>query len=188
MEITATFGTADRAEWRFWLISNYRAADEIWFILPTMASGEASISYSEAVEEALCFGWIDGINKKLDDVHCARRFTPRRPGSTYSRLNIERLLLMDSKGMIMPEVRKVVEPIIYAPFVFPSDILGVLSQDAVVWENFNAFSEPYKRIRVAYIESARDRPDEFDKRLRNFVRMTAENRMISGYGGTDIYY
>ena len=90
--------------------------------------------------------------------------------------------------MIHPKVRDSVLPIIRAPFVFPVDIIDVLRQDETVWKNYQQFSDPYKRIRVAYIEAARKRPEEFQKRLNSFIEKTRRNKMIMGYGGIDKYY
>ena len=183
-----TFYTADRQEWRAWLNEHFETADEIWFVFPTKASGEASVSYNDAVEEALCFGWIDGVAGTLDDMHHIRRFTPRRKGSPYSQPNIERLIWLDSQGLIHPKVRTSVEPIITAPFEYPEDIIAAIRQDETAWANYNAFTEPYRRIRVAYINAARKRPKEFDKRLRNFIAKTHDNKLIVGYGGIEKYY
>ncbi|MBQ5542765.1 MAG: YdeI/OmpD-associated family protein, partial [Erysipelotrichales bacterium] len=89
---------------------------------------------------------------------------------------------------IHPKVRPSVEEIIRAPFLFPEDILDAIRQDAAAWRNYQTFSEPYKRIRIAYIDAARKRPAEFEKRLRNFIEKTKENKLIIGYGGVDKYY
>lgn len=75
-----------------------------------------------------------------------------------------------------------------SPFHYPEDILAKLREDEVVWRNFCAFSEPYKRIRIAYIDTARKRPEEFARRLGNFISQTRKNRLIIGYGGIDKYY
>lgn len=80
------------------------------------------------------------------------------------------------------------EPLLTAEFIFPEDIIDILRSDKTVWGNYQSFSEPYKRIRVAYIDAARDRPEEFEKRLENFIQKTRENKIIGGYGGTDRYY
>ena len=98
-------------------------------MFPMRSAGEESLSYNDAVEEALCFGWIDSTNRRLDETHCARRFTPRKKGSSYSRPNIERLIWLDARGMIHPKVRESVLPIIEAPFVFPPDIIDALKED-----------------------------------------------------------
>ncbi len=178
----------DRQQWRDWLTEHFETENEIWFVFPTVSSGETGVSYNDAVEEALCFGWIDGVAGTLDEAHQLRRFTPRRKGSGYSRPNIERLIHMDSKGLIHPKVRPLVEEIINTPFVFPDDILKAIRQDPETWTHFQDFSESYQRIRVAYIDAARKRPEEFAKRLENFIRKTKENKKIIGYGGIDKYY
>lgn len=183
-----TFRTSDRNEWRAYLESHFETADEVWFVFPMNVAGEESISYNDAVEEALCFGWIDSTNKHLDDLHCIRRFTPRKNGSTYSQPNIERLIWLDARGMVHPKVRESVLPVIQKPFVFPPDIIAALQQDETVWENYQAFSDPYKRIRIAYIEAARKRPAEFEKRLHSFIEKTRRGKLIRGYGGIEKYY
>ena len=183
-----TFYTSERSEWRRYLEAHFETASEVWFVFPVKGSGEESLSYNDAVEEALCFGWIDSTNRRLDALHCIRRFTPRKPGSPYSRPNIERLIWLDAHGMIHPKIRETVLPVIRAPFVYPPDILEALRQDEAAWANYERFPESYRRIRVAYIEAARDRPEEFHKRLGSFLDKTRRNRLIVGYGGIDKYY
>ncbi|MBR3932267.1 MAG: hypothetical protein IKJ46_06830, partial [Tidjanibacter sp.] len=142
----------NRQEWRQWLVANFESAREVWFVFPTKASGEVGVAYNDAVEEALCFGWIDGVAGTLDPLHQLRRFTPRRKGSPYSRPNIERLIWLNEQGLLHPSVRTSVADLISQPFQFPADIIATLQQDQKVWEHYCAFSEPYKRIRVAYID------------------------------------
>jgi len=136
----------------------------------------------------LCFGWIDSVAGSMDEDHHLRRFTPRRKGSPFSRPNIERLIWLDSQGMIHPDVRPQIEDVISKEYVFPKDIIRRLKKDETVWNNYQSFSEPYKRIRVAYIDAARDRPEEFKKRLKNFISKTKENKIIGGADGIDKYY
>lgn len=178
----------NRQEWRQWLVANFESAREVWFVFPTKASGEVGVAYNDAVEEALCFGWIDGVAGTLDPLHQLRRFTPRRKGSPYSRPNIERLIWLNEQGLLHPSVRTSVADLITLPFQFPADIIATLQQEQEVWEHYCAFSEPYKRIRVAYIDAARKRPEEFKRRLKNFLAKTRQNRLIVGYGGIEKYY
>ena len=178
----------NREEWREWLSSHFESESEVWFTFPTIASGEEGVTYNDAVEEALCFGWIDGVAGSLDENHNLRRFTPRRKESPYSRLNIERLIYLDSQGLIHPKLVSEIRKIIYVPFVFPKDIINRIKKDKEAWENYQSFSDSYKRIRVAYIDAARKRPEEFEKRLNNFIAKTKENKIITGYGGTDKFY
>ena len=183
-----TFYTSEREKWREWLGAHFQTESEIWFVFPMKESGEPSLSYNDAVEEALCFGWIDSTIKHVDPTHRAQRFTPRKKGSPYSRPNIERLIWLENQGMLHPEVRDSVLELIRAPYVFPSDILDRIKADALARENYEKFSEPYKRIRISYIDAARKRPDEFEKRLESFIQKTRKGKLIIGYGGIDKYY
>ena len=177
-----------REEWRIWLFSNFEKEKEAWFVFPTKDSGEEGVSYNDAVEEALCVGWIDSTARRLDDNHQLRRFTPRRDGSGYSRPNIERLIWLDSQNMIHPKIRGSVLPLIESEYIFPEDIISEIRKDSEAWSNYQSLSEPYRRIRVAYIDAARHRPEEFRKRLDNFISVTRKGRIIGGYGGVDKYY
>ena len=182
------FATASRQAWRDYLMANHQTLNEVWFVFPTLEANEESLSYNDAVEEALCFGWIDSTNRRLDDTHCIRRFSPRKKGSPYSQPNIERLIWLNERDLLLPEVRESVLPIIEAPFQFPKDIIRALEKDPEVYENYLKFSDSYKRIRIAYIDAARNRPEEFKKRLDAFIKKTKAGKMIMGYGGIEKYY
>ena len=131
----------DRFQWREWLSQNFGSESEVWLVFPGKNSGEEGVSYNDAVEEALCFGWIDGRTGALDESHLLRRFTPRRRGSSYSQPNIERLKWLDSKGLIHPLVRPSVEEIINAHFIYPEDILDAIRKDGEAWKNYQSFKE-----------------------------------------------
>ena len=180
--------TADRAVWRRWLSEHFETSDEVWLAFPTKESGEESILYNDAVEEALCFGWIDSISLRLDSKYLLKRFTPRRKNSPYSRPNIERLIWLDSQGMIHPKVMPGVIGLITEEYEFPEDIIDRIRDDSEAWENYQSFPEPYKRIRIAYIDAARKRPEEFEKRLESFLSKTRQNKMVGGFGGVEKYY
>lgn len=177
-----------REEWRQWLEENFQTEKEMWFIFPNKASGKQGVLYNDAVEEALCFGWIDSTAKSLDEMHKIQRFTPRNRRSTYSQLNKERLKCLKENGMIHKSIRDDVNKVLSEKFVFPDDIIKELKKDKEVWKNYQTFSDSYKRIRIAYIDTARKRPEEMQKRLENFIKKTKENKLIRGYGGTEKYY
>ena len=179
---------SNRKDWRKWLSENFETEKEIWFTFPTISSKEIGVTYNDAVEEALCFGWIDGVAGTLDKTHQLRRFTPRRKNSPYSQLNIERLIYLNSEGLIHPSIQKTINKVIKKKFVFPKDIISRLKKDKEVWNNYQNFSESYRRIRIAYIDSARNRPEEFEKRLNSFIKKTKKNKIITSYGGSDKYY
>lgn len=177
-----------RSDWRGWLQKKFNIEKEIWLVYAKKIINEQRIQYNDAVEEALCFGWIDSINKTLDKDHTIQRFTPRKLNSSYSQPNKERLKWLLENNLIHPTFVKSVQEIISKEFIFPIDILEKIKKNKLVWNNYLNFSEPYKRIRIAYIDNARKRPEEFTKRLNNFILKTRENKRIAGFGGIDKYY
>jgi uncharacterized protein YdeI (YjbR/CyaY-like superfamily) len=186
MEITNTLYVIERKQWREWLSKNHDNETVVWLILPKKSSGKQRIPYSDSVEEALCFGWIDSIVKRLDEDNNVQRFTPRRCGSAHSQPNKERLRLLVKQGMVISSVLQSVESILDEEYVYPEDIVQALKSDEGTWDNFDKFSEPYKRIRVSYVNSARKRPEEFKKRLSNLVKKTSVNKQF-GYGIKKFY-
>ena len=187
MEISKTLYAATRVEWRKWLKKNYRTEIEIWLVYYKIASGKPRFEYNEAVEEALCFGWIDSNVKRIDDESFAQRFSPRKPKSGYSQANKERLRKLIAEGKVMKDVLATLGDISEEKFEIPRDILKAIKTNKEAWKNFQAFSEGYKRIRIAFIDGARNRPAEFQKRLNYFIRMTEKNKQF-GFGGIEKYY
>ena len=187
MEIGETLYVTDRKDWREWLEANFESAREIWLVYPNKASGELRILYNDAVEEALCFGWIDSIIKKLDSLRAVQRFTPRNPKSGYSQQNKERLRWLAEEGLLHPSVRESVEDVLNEEYVFPSDILEAIQANGEAWKHFQGCSPAYRRIRVAYIDAARVRLEVFAGRLENLISASEKGRQI-GYGGIDKYF
>ncbi len=187
MNIGKTVYFTDRQEWRNWLAENYDKEKEIWLVFPKKASGQPRILYNDAVEEALCFGWIDSIAKRIDETKYAQRFSPRNPKTPYSEANKQRLRKLVKEGKVIPFIEASIRGIIAEEFVMPEDILKAIKSNHTAWNNFQKYSLEYKRIRIGYIEGARTRPDEFKKRLNNFVKMTAKNKQF-GFGGIEKHY
>lgn len=96
-------------EWRSWLERNYNTEDEVWLVFNKVETGQPSIPYEDAVEQALCFGWIDSLIKKLNENQYARKFTPRRADSKWSVSNIKRVEKMIKAGLMTPHGLKLVE-------------------------------------------------------------------------------
>lgn len=186
MKITKTLDVKTRREWRKWLQEHYGSESEIWLVMHKKGYG-ASLLYNDAVEEALCFGWIDSIVKSIDETKFVQRYSPRKTKKGYSQPNIERLRKLVRQGKVIKKVRDSLPEGIFRDKPVSADILKALKKDKEVWANFQCFSDSYKRIRIAYIEGARSRPDEFKKRLLNFVKKTKENIEI-GFGGVDTLY
>jgi len=187
MEITQTLYVTNRKDWQNWLKKNYKTEKEVWLVYPKKATGKQRIEYNDAVEEALCFGWIDSINKRLDDNHTVQRFSPRKPKAKYSQANIERLRYLVAKKMVIKEVDESLGDLLNEEFVIPGDILKAIRANKKAWKNFQAFSDSYIRIRIAYIDGTRKRPEEFKKRLHHFIEMTEQNKTF-GFGGIEKHY
>lgn len=196
MEVTQTLYVHKPKDWRAWLKKNHKAAREIWLIYYNKASGNPRIAYNDAVDEAICFGWIDSTVKKLDQDRFCQRFTPRKPGSPCSEMNKARAHRMIKEGKMAPagleslkgvlsHGAKITKKGIQHPqgWTIPADILAAIRKDQSAWKYFQRFPETYKRIRIAFIEGARKRPEEFKRRLNSFLKRTAKNQkfgMIQG--------
>jgi len=180
---------ATRRAWRAWLRAHHRTAKEIWLVYYRKASGRPRIAYNDAVEEALCFGWIDSQQKGIDAERVAQRFSPRRPGSPWSEMNKERLRRLIAARKMTPAGLAAAEGVrLNAGFSLPADIARALRENEATWRNYRRFPLSYKRIRIGFIDAARDRPAEFNKRLRHFLRVTARNKTfgyVKEFAGTD---
>ena len=183
MEVGRTFYARNRREWRAWLAKNHLRAKEIWLVYYKRESGKPRIPYNHAVEEALCYGWIDSILKTVDAQRFAQRFSPRRPNSVLSAMNRERVRrLIASRRMTKAGLARIAHA--FDPrkeragvrFTVPADIRKALQLDPAAWRNFRRFPLSYRRIRVGWIEAARAHPAAFDQRLRHFVKMTARDK------------
>lgn len=176
MNITKTLYLKDRSQWRKWLSENHDKEKEIWLVNYRKNSGKTSISYNDAVEEAICFGWIDSIVKKFNEESSVQRFSPRNLKSPWSQMNKERARRLIKQGKMMPSGLAKLGNVLEDKFEIPNDILKELKKDKQVWKNFQKFEESYKRIRIGWIVMARKRPEEFKKRLNYFLKMTARNK------------
>ena len=166
---------------------HHKSADEVWLVYFKKGSAKARISYNDAVEEALCFGWIDSTIRRLDEERFAQRFSPRKPNSKYSPANMERLRQLVARGRVQKAVLATLGDLHPKPLEIAPDILQSIKANRLAWKHFRGYSESYRRIRIGFIEGARRRPAEFRKRLAYFVKMTAANRQF-GFGGIDKYY
>jgi uncharacterized protein YdeI (YjbR/CyaY-like superfamily) len=177
----------DRGQWRDWLKKNYRSQREIWLVYYKKHTGKPRIAYNDAVEEALCFGWIDSTVKRLDEERFAQRFSLGNPKRPYSQANKERLRGLIKQGKVAEDVLATLGDMLTEALDVAPDILQAIKANEKAWENFQKFSDSYIRIRVGFIEAARNRPQEFEKRLRHFIAMTAKNKQF-GFGGVEKYY
>ena len=182
------FSTRD--EWREWLSRNHGAKKEIWLIYYKKQTGRRSISYDDSVEEALCFGWVDSIIKKIDDEKFARKFSRRTSKSRWSEANKKRVDKMIKEGK-MTEIgftriseAKVsgkwfeVSPVArYKKLVTPAYIKDALAANEKASANFNNLAESYKRNFVAWIDSAK-KQETRSKRLAEAIGLLERNQKL----------
>ena len=174
MQITRTLRIVDRQSWRAWLAEHHATEPEVWLVYPRKATGQPRIHYNDAVEEALCWGWIDSTVKTVDVDHTAQKFSPRRARSGYSQPNKERLRRMMAQGKVAEHVLAKLADVPLDDFAMPPDILRALQANPAAWDNLRRWSDSYLRIRVAFVDDARDRPEEFEKRLANLIRKSGQ--------------
>jgi uncharacterized protein YdeI (YjbR/CyaY-like superfamily) len=184
MELKKTLNVKNKKDWRLWLSKNHNKEKEIWLIYYKKSSGKPRISYNDAVDEALCFGWIDSTVKSIDDEKYAQRFTPRRKGSLLSQMNKERVRkLISEKRMTKFGLDAIAHAFdsktdVPEDFIIEPDILKAIKQNKEAWINFQKLPEHYKRIRIAYIGYRTENKEEFEKRLNYFINMTVKNKQF----------
>jgi uncharacterized protein YdeI (YjbR/CyaY-like superfamily) len=140
MDITETLYVVNRDDWREWLAAHCSNSTEIWLFYYRRQTGKSRIPYNDAVEEALCFGWIDSITRNLDQERYGQRFTPRKLQSTFSQTNKERLKRLIKKGKVMPEVLANLNDIGLEDFEYPTDIMAAIRENEQAWRNFQKYS------------------------------------------------
>lgn len=174
MEIGKILDVKNRKRWRSWLKENHTKEKEIWLVYYRKASGKTRIPYNDAVEEALCFGWIDNQVKNIDKERYAQRFSPRRKDSVLSEMNKERIRRLTEQGKMTKAGLEAVKEHLEKKFVIPKFILNALKKDKETWKNFQGFPESYKKIRVGWI--ANTRVSDRQRRLQYFIKMTKQNK------------
>jgi uncharacterized protein YdeI (YjbR/CyaY-like superfamily) len=177
MEVGRKLDVRTRAAWRAWLQRNHSRKKEIWLVLHSKASGRSSLAYNDAVDEALCFGWIDSIVKKIGTHSRAQRFTPRREGSPVSEMNKARARRLVRERRMTAAGRAALGTALRRErLVVAADLRRALRAEPGAWTKFQRLPAAYKRIRLGFIEGARGRPEILATRLGYFVRMTAQGK------------
>lgn len=175
-----------RRQWRKWLEKNHATSDGIWLIYYKKASGKVSVKYDDAVEEALCFGWIDSKLKSVNEDYYIQYFTRRRKGSVWSKYNLERVKKMIEKGMMMPagmsEYQKALDnpKVIYDNSkdedpVIPDDLMEALRENKTAKDNFMRFSKSSRRMYLFWLNSAKREQTRLI-RIGKIVEFAEENK------------
>lgn len=180
------FKTSDN--WRNWLASNHDKENEVWLIFFKKETGEPSIEYESAVEEALCFGWIDSIIKKIDEKRYARKFTPRKDSSKWSELNKKRVakLIKDNRmtemGLAKIETAKrngcwdkQNRPNIQ--FDIPKEFQSALNQNKKARENFNQLSPTCQKQYIGWIVVAK-RQETKERRIKESIDLLEKGQKL----------
>lgn len=187
MKISKKLYVTNRKDWRAWLKKNHKDTKEIWLVYSKKETGKPRVPYDEAVEEALCFGWIDSTIKTIDKKSFAQRFSPRKSTGTWSQPNIERMRRLKKQGKMtvagIAVFKRVATKQKPKKESLAPDIRRALKKDAQAWKNFQKFPAAYKRVRIAYLESRRKHgAPAFKRSLSYFIKKTHANKQFA-FGG-----
>jgi uncharacterized protein YdeI (YjbR/CyaY-like superfamily) len=165
---------ADRAEWRTWLAENHATSPGVWLVTWRRASGRTPLAYEDAVEEALCVGWVDSLGRAVDAERTSLLYTPRKRGSGWSRPNKQRVARLEEAGLMRPAGRAVVEAAIadgswtmlddVEDLVEPPELRALLDADPAARAHWDAFPRSAKRGLLEWIVQAR-RPETRARRI-----------------------
>lgn len=175
-----TLRVENREQWRWWLEKNGKSSGEIWLIYYKKSSGKARIPYNDAVEEALCFGWIDSTVRKLDKDRYVQKFTPRRKSSHWSAPNVKRARKLIRKGRMTAAGLAVFDParkVALRPTDLPSELEAEFQLRRVAWENFQRFPPFYRRMTSAWVASAK-KQETRRNRLNRLMDFSDRNERI----------
>ena len=182
MEIGEVFYPETRGDWRRWLETYHQEKTEIWLRTFRKASGKPTLAYDDMVEECLCFGWIDGTNKKYDEESAVQRITPRRKKSFLSELNRQRVWKLQKLGLMTqagldPIMDQIGHP--DDPLIIPDWVQEQLQIDPEIWDTFQQFPHNYKRLKIGWIAEIKgnSRREEAQKRLNYLIKMTRQGKM-----------
>ena len=168
----------NRNQLRLWLNDNYSTQKECWVVVKRgRPQNDGTFWYVDAVEEALCFGWIDSTEKKLDNGVTAQRLAPRKKNSLWSELNKERCRRLEKLGLMTEAGRSVLPDMSPDGFEIDRQILNALQADEEVWNNFLNFPPLYRRVRIDTIQIKKKQPELFQSRLQKFIKNTQNGVM-----------
>jgi uncharacterized protein YdeI (YjbR/CyaY-like superfamily) len=179
---------ASPQEFYDWLERHHAGADEVFVGYWKKHTKKPSLTWSEAVDQALCFGWIDGRLNRIDDERHMQRFTPRRPGSNWSRINIEKVARLKEAGLMRPaglaafEARSEARSGVYSfererPAKLPREFERRLRADAAAWSYWQARPPGYRRAAAHWVVSAK-RAETRERRLAQLIECSAAGRHV----------
>ena len=184
-----TLEVKTRAAWRAWLAKNHDKVDEIWLVYYKKHTGKKSPEYGATVEEALCYGWVDSLIKKLDDDRYARKFTPRKENSRWSSSNKKRVQRMTKEGLMTKHGQKKVDagkksgnwdspagpPEL--TLKMPPELAKALGKNKKAAKTFRELAPTYQKHYLAWIEVAK-RPETKERRVKESIRLLAQGEKL----------
>jgi len=184
MDVTNLLDIHSREELYRWYLENHDKVSGFWLrVNRAEADCPGVMRYIDAVEVALCFGWIDSTMKSIDEGKPVQHFTPRRKRSNWCERNLIRCRRLVQLGEMTPAGLAVAPDLDPTLFVFEDWVLDAIKADEKAWENYNSFPETYRRIRVDFIQHYRlaGREEEARKALQNFVHSCHAGKMLPGW-------
>jgi uncharacterized protein YdeI (YjbR/CyaY-like superfamily) len=178
-----TFEARTPEQWRKWLAAHHDSESEVWLIFHKRHTGRASIAYQDALDEALCFGWVDSLIKRLDDARYARKFTPRKPDSRWSTVNRKRYAELKASGRLAPAGlnRAPTDRGYDAPrpavSKLPKYIEDAVRKRPKAWRFFESLAPSYRRLYIRWIDSAKQEETKM-RRLREAIRLLAAGKRL----------
>ncbi|SPP29229.1 conserved hypothetical protein [Brochothrix thermosphacta] len=174
------FEFTTRKDLRNWLVANSKTETECWLVM-SISIQTNTLLYLDIVEEALCFGWIDGVKKKLPDNRLIQRISPRSKRSNWTELNKARVRRLEALGLMTTAGRAVLPEMDPNLFEWDARIVEALKQDDVVYQNFRTFPILYQTIRIDTIQSYKKDTELFNKRLEKLIKYTKANKMYGSW-------
>jgi uncharacterized protein YdeI (YjbR/CyaY-like superfamily) len=172
-------------QWRKWLVTHHDSESEVWLVFYKTHTGRRSIAYSDAIDEALCFGWVDSLVKRLDDARYALKFTPRKADSRWSAINRKRYAALKANGRLQPgginrpptDRTYRPRPRFQMPATLPPYIQAALRNEPAAWRYFQALAPSHRRRYVGWIETAK-REETKASRLKEAIRLLAAGKPL----------
>lgn len=181
-----TFFAKTRQAWHKWLAGHHDSESEVWLVFYKPHAAAASIAYSDALDEALCFGWVDSLVKRLDDDRYARKFTPRKANSRWSQINRKRYAALKASGRLQPGgiARAPTSrgdaprpPRYELPAETPRYIQAALKKRPAAWRYFEQLAPSHRRRYIGWIEAAK-RDETKARRLHEAIRLMLEGKPL----------
>ncbi|MFC1912434.1 YdeI family protein [Chloroflexota bacterium] len=186
MDISAALYFQGSQEWHQWLQLNHDLENEAWLFIYKKHSSKAGVSYDEALEEALCFGWIDGKMQSIDEDKFVLRFSPRKYKSVWSKRNKERAELLIAQGKMtdagLAKIEEAKKNGLWEDAytnrkrdVIPNDLETALSENRIAWVNFHSFANSYRNMYIGWVAGAKTEETR-KRRIDEVVKRSTLNK------------